>query len=501
MIKNKNLRHGITLIALIITIIVLLILAGVVISMTIGKDGIIEKAQVAATLNNKAAAEEKVNFAVMTSYDDNGKRNNDLLKENINKIEGLDEEVEEVEFPLIIIVDRFQFSISETWQVTYEGEIDISDKTKYLIINNPGLIGKVSKINQSGYSNIQIKGKTSSAAEEETVNLDVHTIVYKGDMLLNGVNTFEGITYDSQNKTYFVGDKTRDVATASSDAQYTVVLKVIGNLTINPNIYLTACRSDNGYGGPKGFIIFCTETLQNNGEITMTARGARAAGQNIYLYKNAHPIENQNKFEFIPKDGANGGARNGSGRNVGDNGVNRQTAGGGSGRGSSGYYGGAGTAGTSYSGGTSGSGGSSNTGYGNDGSPNGGAGATGKGFSGGGAGNPGGTGGNSGDHARQKGSDGTGGTLIIFGKSVHNNATISSNGLPGGRGGNNDSNTAGGSGGGSINIFYQEEFIKGNIYATGGSTSGSGAGGTGGTGAISCGSVSSGTYVSTFRNY
>ena len=38
------------------------------------------------------------------------------------------------------------------------------------------------------------------------------------------------------------------------------------------------------FGGPKGMIVYCTGTLINNGTISMTARGAKAEGQNVYLF-------------------------------------------------------------------------------------------------------------------------------------------------------------------------------------------------------------------------
>ena len=60
--KNKN---GITLIALIITIIVLLILAGVSVAMLTGQNGILTQAQSAKTATENKSAEEKVKLAVM----------------------------------------------------------------------------------------------------------------------------------------------------------------------------------------------------------------------------------------------------------------------------------------------------------------------------------------------------------------------------------------------------------------------------------------------------
>ena len=60
--KQEN--KGITLIALVITIIVLLILAAVSIATLTGENGILTKAQEAKTQNTKSQAEEEVKLAV-----------------------------------------------------------------------------------------------------------------------------------------------------------------------------------------------------------------------------------------------------------------------------------------------------------------------------------------------------------------------------------------------------------------------------------------------------
>ena len=75
-IKDKKRREnsqGITLIALVITIIVLLILAGVSFAMLTGEDGILTQAQNASEKTSKAEEEEKMRMAVMgSSVDNNG---------------------------------------------------------------------------------------------------------------------------------------------------------------------------------------------------------------------------------------------------------------------------------------------------------------------------------------------------------------------------------------------------------------------------------------------
>ena len=60
----KN-QKGITLVALVVTIIVLLILAGISIAMLTGENGIIRNAQEAATANAYYGAEEQVKLAYM----------------------------------------------------------------------------------------------------------------------------------------------------------------------------------------------------------------------------------------------------------------------------------------------------------------------------------------------------------------------------------------------------------------------------------------------------
>ena len=84
--KTKRSRAGITLIALVITIIVLLILAGVSIAMLTGENGILTQAQNARDKTNKATEEEKIQMAVLgSSLTDNGY--SDILDETSFKQE------------------------------------------------------------------------------------------------------------------------------------------------------------------------------------------------------------------------------------------------------------------------------------------------------------------------------------------------------------------------------------------------------------------------------
>ena len=82
-------RNGITLIALVITIIVLLILAGVTIASITGENGILSKATNARDNNTKASAEERVKTEVLGSYGSDGKLSLDDLNNNLKNVDGL----------------------------------------------------------------------------------------------------------------------------------------------------------------------------------------------------------------------------------------------------------------------------------------------------------------------------------------------------------------------------------------------------------------------------
>ena len=117
-LKNKT-NKGITLVALVITIIILLILTGVTI-VQLTSNGLLTKAQQAAKESKYANAAEKVALAVNASYDTTGSLNDDYLKDNLNRIDGINEPVEKVEYDLKVVVDGFEFTISKYGKITGE---------------------------------------------------------------------------------------------------------------------------------------------------------------------------------------------------------------------------------------------------------------------------------------------------------------------------------------------------------------------------------------------
>ena len=111
--KKENLRKekGITLIALVITIIVLLILAGVTIATLTGDNGILTKANNTKTETEKAGEDEKLKLAIMGSYGLDRKLNLADLKRNLTE-QGISY-IDSSSFPLIATVNGESIEIKE----------------------------------------------------------------------------------------------------------------------------------------------------------------------------------------------------------------------------------------------------------------------------------------------------------------------------------------------------------------------------------------------------
>ena len=115
LIKTSN---GITLIALVITIIVLLILAGVTIATLTGDNGILGKAKTAKTTNNEEKAKEQIKIAIMGSYGKDGELNYDDLTKNLEQI-GIKDLPNEASYPLEVTLEGVIAEIDENGEVNF----------------------------------------------------------------------------------------------------------------------------------------------------------------------------------------------------------------------------------------------------------------------------------------------------------------------------------------------------------------------------------------------
>ncbi len=122
-VKTKpKTNKGITLIALVITIIVLLILAAVSIATLTGDNGILTKAQTAQKLTKQETAKEKIQVEVLGSLDNSGNIDLNELNENLKNVEGITKGYPIEELPAELTVDGYTVKIEKSGKVTVEGE-------------------------------------------------------------------------------------------------------------------------------------------------------------------------------------------------------------------------------------------------------------------------------------------------------------------------------------------------------------------------------------------
>ena len=186
---KKNLRNrGITLIALVIMIIVLLILAGVSIATLTGENGILTKANNAKTDMNRAKAEEEIKLAVMASYNKDGKFDVDIFKEEIKKINATI--VSEDENTIVVEKDGYTATI---------------DKNTGKIIsfeNSKGVVPKIEVSKTLSGTTVTITVEVTN--EVEMVNSITVINLDNGTELTGTVNGKTGIFETTLNGTYKV---------------------------------------------------------------------------------------------------------------------------------------------------------------------------------------------------------------------------------------------------------------------------------------------------------
>ena len=118
--KNK----GITLIALVITIIVLLILAGISISMLSGDNSILSRATEAKTKTEEKSKEEQIQIEVLGSFGTDGNINVATLKTNLGKIGAT---ATGNNLPLTVTLGGQEFTIDTNGDVTRVGDVPVSN--------------------------------------------------------------------------------------------------------------------------------------------------------------------------------------------------------------------------------------------------------------------------------------------------------------------------------------------------------------------------------------
>ena len=118
-----------------ITIIVLLILAGVTIATLTGDNGILKKAGDAKTQTEQAKEDENLKIAIAGSYGTDGKLNLKDLKDNLEN-QGINYDKNNTGFPLEVTVNGEKKKIDENGNVTVKLESVADSKTKGTVFDD-----------------------------------------------------------------------------------------------------------------------------------------------------------------------------------------------------------------------------------------------------------------------------------------------------------------------------------------------------------------------------
>ena len=208
--ESKNIEYGITLIALVITIIVLLILAGVSISMLTGPNGILTQASNAKKANDVSTIEEKVKLIESTAkmQAETGTLDADNLVEEITNNYGGKATKTENGFPITAEIDGQKFEINSNGSIAVNKKInEITGSEQTNIITQDNLGNKIVvpagfeivNTNDNVENGIIIKDKTyASTVGSEFVWIPVGDIKTKNKGTINiELNRY---TFDSNGK-------------------------------------------------------------------------------------------------------------------------------------------------------------------------------------------------------------------------------------------------------------------------------------------------------------
>lgn len=113
--KIKRNAKGITLIALVISITIILVISGISINMLIGENGFLRRTREAKQITEKASAKEQIQFEISGSFNEEAKPNLDNLKD---RLENTGAEVKNSDFPLYVIFKGNEYIISENGEIS-----------------------------------------------------------------------------------------------------------------------------------------------------------------------------------------------------------------------------------------------------------------------------------------------------------------------------------------------------------------------------------------------
>ena len=181
MIKKDK---AITLISLVVTIVILLILAGIAIGTLTGENGLFVRAKQAQQNYSISSAKEKIELAISDLMVEQTSKGENLRKEDLLKINSDEIDVRNTDnFPIEAICQSYKFNINENFTVTYVGEANetiITYTTEPEGYTNKDEVKVLVKIsNPKGIKSIQKPGETDKILPQGQTEVGIDFTVTK----------------------------------------------------------------------------------------------------------------------------------------------------------------------------------------------------------------------------------------------------------------------------------------------------------------------------------
>ena len=194
-IINKN--KGITLVALIITIIILLILSGITIATLGGENGLFARVKLGKERYAISEAKEKLELEIANLQIEQQGKGEELKKEDLPKMNNDEIDVRDTtNFPVEMICGKYKFEVDENFKVKYIGEADgttityTTEPDGYTNQNKVKVLVTIS--NPKGIKSILKPGETDKILPQDRTTAGIEFTVTKNGHYILKVEDIDG---------------------------------------------------------------------------------------------------------------------------------------------------------------------------------------------------------------------------------------------------------------------------------------------------------------------
>mgnify|MGYP000053598749 CR=1 FL=1 len=195
--KKLKKNEAITLVALVVTIIILLMLAGITISTIGGENGLFTRVKLGKERYAISEAKEKLELEITNLQIEQQGKGEELKKEDLPKINNDEIDVRDTtNFPVEVIYKNYKFEVDSNFQVTYVGEANgtiityTTEPNGYTNQNKVKVLVTIS--NPKGIKSILKPGETDKILPQDRTTAGIEFTVTKNGHYILKVEDIDG---------------------------------------------------------------------------------------------------------------------------------------------------------------------------------------------------------------------------------------------------------------------------------------------------------------------